>query len=92
MSQSGTPELRQAVERDMLGVYCDTLATHGVTDAGFDACFDHYRQGIVYGLVYPVIVGGTLAVADRRAENLVRTVTDRVVRAVLDLDAGECLA
>jgi len=92
MSQSGAPDLRRSIEGDMLRLYCETLAAHGVDGAEFDACFEHYRQGILYGLVYPVIVGGTLPVADRRAEELVRIVTDRVVQAILDLDAGQCLA
>lgn len=92
MSQSMPPELRQVIERELLELYCRTLEEKEVGGVSREACFEGYRKGVLYGLVYPVIVGGTLVAADSHAVEVVRTVTDRALRAIEDLGAEDCLA
>ncbi len=92
MSQSAPVEVRQAIERELLELYCRTLEEKGVGSISRTACFEGYRRGVLYGLVYPVIVGGTLVAADSRGKEVVRTVTDRALRAIEDLGAKDYLA
>ena len=64
MSQSLQPAERKACEMDILRAYHEKLLAHGVTDYSFGQCFDDYRISAMFCLVYPVISGGTLDLAN----------------------------
>jgi hypothetical protein len=91
MSQSLQPAERRACEMDILRAYYEKLLEHGVTDYSFNQCFDDYRISAMFCLVYPVISGGTLDLANERGVELVRAMLDRSVATILDLDCGELI-
>ena len=71
---------------DILRSYHETLLEHGVKGYSFDQCFSDYRACAMFCLVYPVIAGGTLDLANERGTALVATMLDRSVATILDLD------
>jgi thiamine kinase-like enzyme len=91
MSQSLQPAERKACEMDILRAYHEKLLEHGVTDYSFDQCFDDYRISAMFCLVYPVISGGTLDLANQRGVELVQAMLDRSVATILDLDCDELI-
>ena len=66
MSQSVNPAERRASEMDILRSYHETLLQQGVKGYTFEQCFDDYRACAMFCLVYPVISGGTLDLANDR--------------------------
>lgn len=88
LSGNVTPQTRREIETDLLKLYVDTLAQAGVRDYGFDQCFEHYRFGVLYCLVYSVIVIGTLDPSNARGLAMFQTAFERVARAIADLDAA----
>jgi hypothetical protein len=91
MSQSVNPDDRRAVEMDVLRAYHEKLMEHGVRDYSFDQCFNDYRLTAMFCLVYPVIAGGTLDLANERGLTLARTMLDRSITTILDLNCDEML-
>ena len=91
MSQSVQLEERRASEKDLLRTYHLTLMENGVRGYDFDQCLHDYRVGTLFGLVYPVISGGTLDLGNQRGVALVTAMLERSVAAIVDLDAGELL-
>jgi hypothetical protein len=88
LSGNVTTPTRRAVEKDLLRLYVDTLAANGVADYGFDECFAHYRFGVLYCLVYSVIVIGTLDPSNARGLAMFHANFERVAAAIADLDAA----
>lgn len=76
---------------NVLRAYHQKLLEHGVTDYSFDQCFDDYRISAMFCLVYPVISGGTLDLANERGVELVQAMLDRSVATILDLDCDELI-
>ncbi len=91
MSQSLPPEQRRAAEMDILRMYHDILADSGINGYSFDQCLEDYRRTVLFCLVYPVISGGTYDLSEPRAMELVGSMLDRCVSAIVDLNAGELL-
>jgi hypothetical protein len=85
------PKERKAKEMDILKSYHRILTESGVRGYGFDQCLHDYRLSTLFCLVYPVISGGTLDLANERGVALVTAILERNVAAILDLDAGELL-
>lgn len=83
--------LRREIEKELLQTYVDTLAENGVTDYDFDAAFRDYRLLILFCLVYPVTVCGTLDLANDRGRALAECMLDRNLAAIDDLGCGEFL-
>jgi len=91
MSQSVNPEDRKACEMDVLHRYHDTLKEHGVSGYSFDELMSDYRACAMYCLVYPVISGGGLDLANERGVALVTAMLDRSVATIVDLDCDEMI-
>jgi hypothetical protein len=91
LSQSVNPIDRKACEMDVLRSYHEKLLEHGVTGYSFDQCFDDYRISAMFCLVYPVISGGNLDLANARGVELVTAMLDRSVATILDLDCDEMI-
>jgi thiamine kinase-like enzyme len=91
MSQSVNPEDRRVIEMDVLRAYHEKLLENGVKDYSFDQCFNDYRLTAMFCLVYPVIAGGTLDLANERGLTLARTMLDRSITTILDLNCDEML-
>jgi hypothetical protein len=91
MSQSVDPAERKASEMEILRGYHDTLLEHGVKGYSFEQCFDDYRTCAMFCLVYPVISGGTLDLANERGKQLVTAMLDRSIATILDLNCDEML-
>jgi hypothetical protein len=91
LSQSAPPALRQAEEMRLLRTYHRALLDHGVQGYAFEECLLDYRRSILFALVYPVIVCGSLDLANARGHQLATVVLERSVAAILDLNAAELL-
>ena len=91
MSQSINPAERRASEMDILRGYHATLQENGVKGYDFEQCFDDYRTSAMFCLVYPVISGGTLDLANDRGVALVTAMLDRSVATILDLNCDEMI-
>ena len=89
LGDSVTTPTRRAVERDAVAEYHDILCRMGVKEFSFEDCWRQYREGMLTGLMVPVIMGGTLDWADERSRGLAEGVTGRRIAAIGDLDAAE---
>lgn len=89
MSQSVEPAHRKATEMEILRGYHETLLEHGVKGYSFDECLEDYRACAMFCLVYPVISGGTLDLANERGTALVTAMLERSLATILDLDCDE---
>jgi hypothetical protein len=91
LSQSINPDDRKAIEMDVLRSYHENLLERGVSGYSFEQCFDDYRRSAMFCLVYPVISGGNLDLANERGVELVTAMLDRSVATILDLDCDEMI-
>jgi hypothetical protein len=91
MSQSVNSSDRRACEMGILRGYHDTLLEHGVRDYRFEQCLGDYRAFAMFCLVYPVIAGGSLDLANERGVELVTAMLDRSVATIIDLDCDEMI-
>jgi hypothetical protein len=91
MSQSINPDDRRAIEMDVLRAYHEKLLERGVNNYSFDQCFDDYRISAMFCLVYPVVAGGNLDLANERGVTLAKTMLDRSIATILDLDCDEMI-
>ena len=76
---------------DVIHRYHDTLMEHGVSDYSFDQCMEDYRAAAMFCLVYPVISGGSLDLANERGSALVTAMLDRSVATIIDLNCDEMI-
>jgi len=67
------------------------LCEHGVAGYSFDDLLGDYRTTAIYCLVYPVIGGGSLDLANERGMELFTAMLDRSVATILDLDCAEMI-
>lgn len=91
LSQSVNPEDRRAIEMDILRRYHEILLERGVTGYSFDQCLDDYRMSAMFCLVYPVVAGGNLDLANERGVELVSAMLGRSLATILDLDCDEMI-
>jgi len=91
LSQSVNPADRRAIEMDILHRYHEKLLECGVAGYSFDQCSDDYRTSAMFCLVYPVVAGGNLDLANERGAELVTALLDRSVATILDLDCDETI-
>lgn len=88
LSGNVSTEIRRAIELDMLRHYTDILRENGVHDYGFEQCLEDYRFGVLFCLLYSVIVIGTLDPTNERGVALFHANFERVAAAITDLEAG----
>jgi hypothetical protein len=73
---------------DLLKHYTDILRENGVREYGLEQCREDYRFGVLFCLLYSVIVIGTLDPTNERGVAVFHANFDRVAAAINDLDAG----
>lgn len=85
LSQSIPVEQRRRLEDEMLALYLDTLADHGVRGYGRDDLLGDYRRGIAYCLLYPM---GTVTIdlANDAGRAYADAITERAGQAAEDYD------
>jgi hypothetical protein len=91
-TQSLNVEHRRAWEPDLLARYYSVLTTNGVTNYSVADLADDYRVATLFCLVYPVIAGGSLTVADDRHIRLCRALFERCSAAIADLECLDLVA
>jgi thiamine kinase-like enzyme len=89
--QSLQPELRRQVEKTLIESYVARLKENGVQDYDFETAWRDYRLLILFCLIYPITVCGSLDTANERGRTLGETMLDRNLAAVEDLGCGELL-
>jgi aminoglycoside/choline kinase family phosphotransferase len=88
LSGNVTTEVRRSIETDLLKHYTDILRENGARGYGFEQCLEDYRFGVLFCLVYSVIVIGTLDPTNARGIAVFHANFERVAAAIADLDAG----
>ena len=88
LSGNVSTEVRRSIEMDLLKHYTDILRDNGVREYGLASCLEDYRFGVLFCLVYSVIVIGTLDPTNARGVAVFHTNFERVAAAIADLDAG----
>jgi len=88
LSGNLSTENRRSSEMDLLKHYADILRDNGVQGYGFESCLEDYRFGVLFCLVYSVIVIGTLDPTNERGVAVFHANFERVAAAIADLDAG----
>src|SRR5215831_13035656 len=91
LSGNVSTEVRRSIERDLLKHYTDTLCENGVSEYGLEACLEDYRYGVLFCLLYSVIVIGTLDPTNARGIAVFHANFERVAAAITDLDAGSMM-
>ena len=89
--QSLQPDLRRAIEEELLKLYVSRLEEAGVKDYSFEQAFQDYRIVVLGCLVYPVTVGGSLDLANERGKALAECMLERNLVAVEELNSVEFL-
>ncbi len=82
------PEVRRAVEMDLLRDYHGMLARHGVTDFAFDACLREYRKGVFAGFAVTV-VAAVLVEQTARGDAMFTAMARRYGQMAIDLAIDE---
>ncbi|MCV7316981.1 phosphotransferase [Mycolicibacillus parakoreensis] len=82
------PELRSAIERDLVAAYHGALAGHGVTGYDWQTCWRDYRFGMLQA---PLIcaLGFVFATGTDRGDDMMVTMLRRGCRAIRDLGTLE---
>ena len=91
LGQSTEVELRRRREASLLDRYHTVLCENGVRHYDIDACWRHYRMGVLYGMVYIVIAANLINPSDERGVELVRASTLRASSAAADLEVWQLL-
>jgi hypothetical protein len=79
-----TPEIRAAIEEDLVGRYHQTLMGYDVTDYDFDACWRDYRLGVVQAPLITTL-GFAFAASTERGDEMILTMLHRGCRAIREL-------
>jgi hypothetical protein len=79
-------EDRRRSERDLIAEYHEQLSSGGVAGFGFDACWNSYREGAMYGVLLFVGMAGQVA-STERGDQLIVDQIRRYAEMALDLDA-----
>lgn len=90
LGQNMTPaQRRQSLDELMRGYY-DGLVAGGVTGYSYDELWRDFRRAALFHLCYP-LTAGSMDLANDRAVLLLRTMLERAVSLVVDLDALDLL-
>lgn len=84
------PEIRQAIEREVVEEYGNAMAQAGA-ELAFEDWWYAYRMHILGNLMYVVMIGGGLEAAPGPARTLVLTALGRSLTAIEDLNGDELL-
>jgi hypothetical protein len=86
-----TPDLRSAIEKDLVDQYHRTLSGYGVTDYDRETCWRDYRLGMPQALLISAL-GFAFATATDRGDDMVLTMLQRGCRAIRDLDTLDLIS
>jgi hypothetical protein len=89
LSQSLPVSQRRAHEHQLLDAYYNELWASGVNDYPVDDLWRDYRRAVLFCFCYPMTAAGQLDLVNERAVALVRTMMERAVAAIEDLNATE---
>jgi aminoglycoside phosphotransferase (APT) family kinase protein len=78
------PELRSAIEEDLVDEYHRTLSGYGVTHYDRETCWRDYRLGMLQALLISAL-GFAFATATDRGDDMVLTMLSRGCQAIRDL-------
>jgi aminoglycoside/choline kinase family phosphotransferase len=86
-------ETRREHETDLLHVYHEALVEGGVKDYDFESCAEDYRKSALLLFIFVVTNQEDLNIEDYndRAQELITTILERYMTAILDLNAAEFL-
>ena len=84
------PEVRSAVETELVAEYHENLTASGVTGYTLGECWDDYRIGAFHGLMY-AMAGMVHVTRSERGDEMFATMAQRHARQVLDLGADDVL-
>ena len=87
LSGSLTVDMRRQHEMALLALYHQTLVAKGVGGYSFEDCLSDYRLNVMLGWAWPVVAIGSLDTANERGVALFHAWADRVMSAVVDLEA-----
>jgi hypothetical protein len=79
------PELRSAIEEDLVDEYHRALLSYGVTGYDRETCWRDYRLGMPQALLISAL-GFAFATATDRGDDMVLTMLSRGCQAIRDLD------
>jgi hypothetical protein len=82
------PEIRRAVERDILRDYHGALVCAGVPDFAFEQCWTEYRRAAFAGFGLTVVAAMTV-VQTPRGDRMFTAMARRYARHALDVEARE---
>lgn len=78
------PDIRAAIEKDLVARYHRVLSSFGVTDYDADTCWRDYRLGVVQAPLITAL-GFAFAASTERGDEMVLTMLHRGCRAIRDL-------
>jgi aminoglycoside/choline kinase family phosphotransferase len=78
------PELRSAIEKDLVDEYHEALSGYGVTGYDRETCWRDYRLGMPQALLISAL-GFAFATATDRGDDMVLTMLSRGCQAIRDL-------
>jgi hypothetical protein len=85
-------ELRRSAENELLGIYLEELARHGVTNYSRSQLEQDYRLGMLGVSAVPIIGGASVDATNARSLALIQAVGGRLFQAIEDWDAMALLA
>jgi hypothetical protein len=84
------PEVRRAVERDLVDAYHRALVAAGVSGYDRERCWDDYRRGVFAGFAVTVVAAPLVAQTER-GDEMFTAMARRHARHALDLGSAEFL-
>ena len=85
------PELRSAIENDLVDEYLRALSGYGVTGYDRETCWRDYRLGMPQALLISAL-GFAFATATDRGDDMVLTMLARGCQAIRDLDTLDLIS
>lgn len=85
------PEIRAAVDNDLVDQYHGTLLTYGVTGYDRETCWRDYRLGMLQVPLITVL-GCAFATSTERGDDMMVVMAERGCQAIRDLDTLELIA
>lgn len=89
VSQGLPTDVRRGRDEELVREYLGHLAERGVTDYSFDEAWRHYRFAVAYLMFLPVIILIGWDSLPERSRALCRTLVERAVATIDDIDALE---
>lgn len=91
LCQSLSPDLCEQLEEDLVRTYHQRLTRNVAVDYSFDQCWNDYKIWVLFCLIYPVSVCGSLDLANERGKQLATVMLERNLAAVERLGSKQFL-